>query len=187
MKTKLIYALLGLLLGVPGIAHADSMYNFTAVNLALDSPVLTLYNTATFSLTAGETPNFIGSGPGVALTYDNIMVDFFETENDVITTQLDGLAAITIFPDGIQITSNTPGFNFFAGSGGGSTWTGNPSDPAFMPGTYSSADRLGDNVQVTAVTPEPSTFVMLGTGLLGFLGVAGGRRMGRVTGVVSRG
>ena len=51
MKTKLIYALLGLLLGVPSVAHADSMYNFTAVNLALDSPVLTLYNTATFSLT----------------------------------------------------------------------------------------------------------------------------------------
>jgi hypothetical protein len=162
------------------------MYNFTAVNLALDSPMLTLYNTATFSLAAGEAPNFILPGPGVALTYDNVMVDFFETENDVITTQLDGLAAITIFSDGIQITSNTPGFNFFAGSGGGSTWTGNPSDPTFVPGIYSSYDRLGDYVQVAPVIPEPSTFVMLGTGLLGFLGVAGWRRMGRAKGVASQ-
>ena len=42
------------------------------------------------------------------------------------------------------------------------------------------------NIYLTQVspTPEPSTFAMLGTGLLGFAGVVGWRRMGRAKGAI---
>jgi hypothetical protein len=175
MKNKATCLFLFLLLAALGVSHAETIaYQFTAVDLAIANPQSPVYEIATFLLTPGEAPNLISQPPGVSLTYDNVAVDYSETVGGVVASSIDALATVTIDPDGIQVQSNKPGsFDFFAGSGGGSTWSGNPNAPTFQAGTYASADEIGDYVNVSNVNaPELPTFALLGTGLLGIAALA---------------
>ena len=189
MKTKLIYALLGLLLGVPGIAHADSIvYDFLAARPIGSSEIpghegtYSEYLIATFSLSLsqGQAPDWWGFDPGFGTTlrYDDVTVSFGEMINGIIDVGSGGPDTVYLYPDGVGFPFPGVGEDFY---GGNQVWTGDPNHPTFVPGIYTNYDEIGDYVEVTQVPspiPEPATFMMLGMGLLGVMGVVRRRLIG---------
>ena len=184
MRNALKGLCVGLVFAVVPAVHASPVLHFTAVDLFSANPANMIYFYATFSLTQGQSPNIV-NGPPPTMTYDNIPVSFWATDNGTITQQLQSPATVQFFSDGAQVKANgAPGGftgfdDFFAGAGPG-IWSGNPNQPTFNIGNFPSSDEIGDTVQVAAATspiPEPSSIVLLGTGVLGIAGLIGRRRL----------
>ncbi len=182
MRNALKGLCVGLVFAVAPAVHAGPVLNFTAVDYFSANPANMIYFYATFSLTQGQSPNIV-TGPPPTMTYDNIPVSFWETDNGTITQQLQSLATVQFFTDGTQVKANgAPGTSFddfFAGAGSG-IWSGNPNQPTFNIGNFPSSDEIGDTVDVAAGAspiPEPSSIVLLGTGVLGIAGLIGRRRL----------
>ena len=178
MRNALKGLCVGLVFAVAPAVHAAPVLNFTAVDFFSANPANMIYFYATFSLTQGQSPNIV-NGPPPTMTYDNIPVSFWATDNGTITQQLQSLATVEFFSDGAQVKANGAGGSsfddFFAGAGPG-IWSGNPNQPTFNIGNFPSSDEIGDTVQVaTSPIPEPSSIVLLGTGVLGIAGLIGRR------------
>lgn len=156
MRLSLLLLAAGFVCVLP--AHADELFTLTSGS-----------NTVSFTL-PGETPNFSNS---LAFQYtgltinvngqelDNAGVDFY--------TSADG--------GGMEVIALDP---FLLNLDGGQMFSGTTVDPDFSTGTYSLlslyGSTYGGDVDVTvapldAVAPEPSSFALLGTGLLGIAGL----------------
>jgi hypothetical protein len=134
---------------IPGIAHANDLFSVTGDG-----------NTISFNLPA--TPTVIDP------TYYDFSVDATVTDNGV--TSPDVLAFYT-GSDGGAFTDSFFGLSFVSAQ----LYTGSTSDPTFVLGTLGATDGLPGSpndvsINITA-SPELSSFALLGTGLLGVVGV----------------
>ena len=171
---------------------------FASTQLLHADPVLiTLSSTEhNFSFSLDSQPRPDGSGTDsrnntffffddVALTEDGV------TRNEAVgfsrsptgRRQFDIGASFSISADGTP--SGVDIFQVFEATEPGDLFSGTITNPVFTPGTtvngIASSGILGDNPPATfritsaaatvAQTPEPSSFVLLGSGLLGFAGV----------------
>jgi hypothetical protein len=149
----------------PVVAHADT-FSFTPEN----GPT---YN---FSLDPSQI-NFTHFDPNAGVSYSPITVGS-QTDSQVIfyipsVLIGDGDGSIDF---GINVIP-PDGFNLYFGP---QLFTGSVYDPTFIPGTYTleiSMDRSSTATLVidgpSTITPEPSTFALLGTGILGMAGAIG--------------
>ena len=152
-------------------------------------------DTYLFSFSGPSTDSFSFSLPSsptnVQLNGPPALVDFFDVPN--VSVDLNGtLATRTVrFSEpangGGIIFVGAPGFGY--DFGGVQLFTGSPATPTFVLGTFTLDETpsvntvpngksgigtliITDITDTPSPTPEPSTFVLLGTGILGFAGVA---------------
>jgi hypothetical protein len=147
----------------PVTAHADT-FSFTPDNG-------TTYN---FSLDPSQI-NFTHFDPGAGVNYSPVTVGS-QTDAEVIfyiPSVLEGEGDGPI-DFGINVQDPKDGFNLYFGP---QLFSGSVYAPTFIPGTYTleiSQDRSYSATLVidgpSTVTPEPSTFALLGTGILGMAG-----------------
>ena len=156
-------------------AYADTVISYTGLN--------STGSTDNFSLTLPTVivpaqlfnPGFLvptasGLFDGYATTYSPAV--FFAT-SDVFYGESTTAAGIELFQTTLDLT-------------GPQLWTGDNSDPVFLDGSYAftgnfqihnlvtdtvTTETSAGTLTVSTVTPEPSSFALLGTGLLGVVGV----------------
>lgn len=91
------------------------------------------------------------------------------TELDVITFVPPGGVGVPPSPGG-GIVLATNGAVYFSMATGALLWTGDPFSPSFLPGHYDNFNQTGSDLQIEVLTPEPSSVVLLGTGMVAVAG-----------------
>lgn len=175
-------ALLLTLFAIAPVAQADTFqFSFQG---DYQPPVIPGYN----PLGAGATLTVafeVTGAPDASIPYDDLV---FYTDTLVVSSDpyLSGLANVAPNNgDGVTLLSTNGDFYSTAGFADiyatkGILYAGPDSDPAFISGrydaefdfhTYSIYDGTLTIADESTVTPEPSTFALLGTGLVGIAGV----------------
>jgi hypothetical protein len=166
MRLRFIMASAAVLAAACSPAFADDTFTLTSTT---GSSI-----TASFSLAASPTV----SGTDVALGYfylDDVSVDINGA------TQKDTVYFYDASVSGGLATIRDSNGNIILDESGAQLFTGSLADPTFITGGPFALTPVGDakdnndfaldiNGPTTSVTPEPSSFVLLGTGLLGVVG-----------------
>jgi hypothetical protein len=140
------------------VAKADSLYSFTYMQAGTSITWLL----PSSLMTSSPTPHFF--------VVDNVPVNY-----NGISELADIEFASTLIGGGLSININDQN-PYFAASGpqvfiGPTTSLGFPTDsPTFLTGQYSLVS--GGKAATLVITPEPSTFLLLGSGILGLAGAA---------------
>jgi hypothetical protein len=178
VKRFVWFCLLILAVGPLG-AYADPIvYDFTVTHVLfdnLDDPTTFTYQSGTFSITEGRLPDFVAidnSSPQFPMFEDmgfyNVPYTMTSTKNGVLLSQSSGVGTVTFWWDGIALPNDFHVYNAHLSF----DWH-NLSPPEFEPGHYISSTLI-QYYDVRAETPEPSTLMLLGIGVVG--GVAMMRR-----------
>jgi hypothetical protein len=175
MRSVLFRAACLLLLGTPLVARADTTYDFQATGSGFES-------SGTFTVAATATPgvfdvtNITGKVNGTAIT--GLIPGSYDpsnpTENDNGDFYFDNVFYSTepyLDNAGLGIDVGNSGYqvNFFYNSGPDSYW--------FWDNDNNTNFALDSFTVAVAPTPEPSSLLLLGTGVLGFAGAIRRRMM----------
>jgi hypothetical protein len=163
------------------VAGADSMnYQFTLDRTTQVAPGSNELQITSFVL-GSSTPHGVLTGffVGAYLQYGNVdttQSEFIDgvligesTELDVVTFVPPGGASIPPSPGG-GIVLATGGAVYFSMATGSPLWTGDPFNPTFLPGHYDNFSQTGSDLEIELITPEPSSVVLLGTGMVAVVG-----------------
>jgi hypothetical protein len=179
MKRVVWFCLLILALG-PVSAYSDPIvYDFTVTHLLYDDlndPTTFTYERGTFSIPQGRLPDHVAIDNSFPqnptfenMQYFNVPFRMTATKNGVLLSESSGVGTVTFWWDGIALPN---GFHVY-NSPLSFDWR-HLSPLEFQPGHYWNGDDPFTWYDVVAETPEPSTLMLLGSGVLG--GVAMLRR-----------
>jgi hypothetical protein len=168
-----------LLIFGPVNAYADSIvYGFGVTHVLyedLDDPTTFTYQTGAFSLPHGRLPDFVSIDNSFPqnpmfenMAFYNVPYTMTSTKNGVLLSQSSGVGTVIFWFDGIELPN---GFHVYDAPLS-FDWH-HLSPPEFQPGHYVSSTII-QYYDVVAETPEPSTLMLIGSGVLG--GVAVWRR-----------
>jgi hypothetical protein len=152
--------------------YADSIvWDFTVTHVLYDDindPSTFTYQSGTFSLTQGRLPNSVSILDPTSqfpmffnMEYFDVPYTMTTTKDGVLVPESSGIGTVTFWWDGIALPNGFHVFNADLSF----DWH-NLSPPEFQPGHYNSSTLI-EYYDVVAETPEPSTLMLLGTGVLG--------------------
>lgn len=157
-------------------ARADSVsYQFTLDRSTQIGPGSNELQVTSFVL-GSSTPHATLTGfPGVFLQYGNVdtlQLEFVDgvlihesTELDVVTFGAPNGIPFTPTPTGSFVLA-TNGAEYFSMATASPVFTGDPFSPTFLPGHYDDPNQPGSDLEIAVATPEPSSVVLLGTGMI---------------------